>query len=174
MNALIKRSIALLPLFAICLLNAGQPLHEVVKLRTIEVLRFEAVTVDNVAEVSGFVRTSSASSGVRAVPSEVAASVPGFLVEGIVRRQRDVTLQYAGGGDPIQDTQWADADSSAPVTFFVPRSHPDACDVFVPGKRVNVVLSQRAECDTYPPAGICAFDHPIRLVDPEAWTKYGE
>lgn len=174
MEDLIKRAIALIPLFAICLVSAGQPLHDVVKLRTIEVLRFEAVTVNNVAEVSGFVRTSSGSSSVRAVPSEVAASVPGFLVEGIVRRQRDVTLHYTGGGDAIKDTQWADADSSAPVTFFVPRSHPGACDVFVPGKRVDVVVSQRAECDTYPPAGICAFDHPIRLVDPETWTKYGE
>ena len=169
-----KRSIALVPLFLTCLVNAGQPLHKILKLRTIEVLRFEAVTKENVAEVSSFVRASSPSSGLRPVRSEIVNTVPGFVVEGVVRRKRDLAFPFTGGGEPITDSNWADTDGSASLTFFVPRNHTDASEVFVPGKRVNVVLSQKAECDTYPPIGICAFDHPITLADPKTWTKYGE
>lgn len=174
MKALLKRSFALVWLVAICSAHAGQPLHRVLKLRTIDVLRIEAVTENNAAEVSSFVRAPSRSGGNRPAPSEVADSVPGFLVEGIVRRQRDLAFPYMGGGDPIKDTPWVDADASTPWVFFVAASHPDAREVFAPGRRVNVVLSQRAECDTYPPAGICQFDHPIRLIDSKTWTKYGE
>lgn len=169
-----KRLVALIPLVAFCLANAGQPLHDVLQLRTIEVIRFEAVSQSNVAEVSSFVRRLPRSSGVGPVPSEVVNSVSGFLVEGIVKRQRDLAFAYTGGGDPIRDTRWADADKSIRLKFFVVGSHPHASEVFVPGTRVNVVLSQRAECDTFPPTGICAFDHPIRLVDPKTWAKYGE
>ena len=169
-----KLGVALIPLLTASLVNAGEPLHEVLQLRTIEVRRFEAVTENNVAEVSGFVRAPSPASAVRPVPSEVAGSVPGFLVEGIVKRQRDVAFPFMGGGEPIEDTRWADGDESTLVQFFVPRSHPDACEVFVPGRRVNIVLSQKAECDTYPPTGICAFDYPIRVVDTTTWTEYGE
>jgi hypothetical protein len=143
--------------------TAGQPLHDVLKLRTIEVLRFEAVTEKNVAEVSSFVRVSS--------PSGRAS---GFLVEGIVKRQRDLAFPNLGRGDPIKDTPWADADGSAALKFFVAKNHPHAVEVFVPGKRVNIIVSQKAECDTHPPTGICVFDHPIRLVDPRTWAKYGE
>lgn len=174
MKTVTKSCIALIPLIAVCWANAGQPLHDVLKMRTVEVLRCEAVTEDNVAEVSSYVRTRSSSSAVRPVPSEVAYSVPGFLVEAIVWRQRDIAFPISGSAEPIKDTQWAGIDRSAPLKFFVPTNHADACAVFAPGNRVNVVLSQRAECDTYPPTGICAFDHPIRLVDPETWTRYGE
>lgn len=169
-----KRSITLIALIASCLASAGQPLHDVLQLRTIEVLRCEVVTDDNVAEVSRFLREPSRSDGIQPVPSAFVDGVPGFLVEGILKRHRDVAFPNMGGGDPVKDPGWAGADGLDPLTFFVPGGEPDACDGFVPGERVSVVLSQRAECDTYPPEGICAFDRPIRLVDPETWAMYGE
>jgi hypothetical protein len=175
MKALMKRFVALIPLLAICGVHAGQPLHAVLKLRTIEVLRCEAVAPSNVAEVSSFVRAPPrSSSGVRTDPSQVADSVPGLLIEGVVRQQRDVTFPRLGRGDPLSDTRWADVGPAAPLKFFAPGSGPGGCEMFVPGGRVNVVLSQKAECDTYPPAGVCAFDHPVRLVDPETWARYGQ
>lgn len=177
MKMLMDRSITLLTLttlVAIGSANAGQPLYDVLKLRTIEVLRCEAVTGDNVAEVSSFLRVASSSSGLRPVPSEVVDGVSGFLVEGILKRQRNVEFPNFGEGEPIRHTKWSRADSSEPLTFFVPSDLPGACETFVPGERVTVVLSQRADCDTFPPEGICAFDHPIRLVDPGTRTRYGE
>ena len=169
-----KRSIALIPLAVIGMVNAGQPLHDVLKLRTVDILRCEPVTEYNVAEVSSFVRARSRSSEVPPDPSEVANSVSGLLVEGIVRRHRDVAFHDMDGGDSINDTQWTGDDRSAPLKFFVLANQADACAGFVRGTRVNVILSQRAECDTYPPTGICVFDYPIRMVDPDTWTKYGE
>ena len=169
-----KRAIALLPLVVIGLATAGQPLHDVLKLRTIEVLRCEAVTADSVAAVSSYVRAKSFSDQDRRIAGEVAGSVPGLLVEAIVRGQRDVAFPIFGRRKPIRGPAWVVPDSQDPLKFFVPTNQPDACDIFVPATRVNVVLSQKAECDTYPPAGICAFDLPIRVVDSETWAKYGE
>lgn len=173
-----KRNIALLPLVVIGLATAGQPLNQVLKLRTIEVLRCEAVTVDSVGGVSSYVSATSHTHGNRKIADniadEVAGSVPGLLVEAIVRRQRDVAFPIFGSRKPINESTWTGSDNSDPLKFFVATNQPDACDIFVPATRVNVVLSQKAECDTYPPAGICAFDLPIRVVDSEAWAKYGE
>ena len=169
-----KRTIALLPLVAIGLATAGQPLHHVLKLRTIEVLRCEAVTADSVDGVSSYASAKSHTHGDRHIADEVAGSVPGLLVEAIVRRQRDVTFPILGGRKPINKSTWIGADNSDPLKFFMPTNQPDACDIFLPATRVNVILSQKAECDTYPPAGICAFDLPIRVVDSESWMKYGE
>ena len=173
-----KRNIALLPLLAIGLAAAGQPLHQVLKLRTIEVLRCEAVTSDSVGGVSSYVRETSHVHGDRkiadSIADEVAGSVPGLLVEAVVRRQRDVAFPIIGSRKPINESTWTGSDTSDPLTFFVATNQPDACNLFVPATRVNVVLSQKAECDTYPPAGICAFDLPIRVVDSESWMKYGE
>lgn len=169
-----KRTIALLPLLAIGLAAAGQPLHDVLKLRTIEVVRCEAITADSVGGVSRYVRAKSSANGDRKIADEIAASVPGLLVEAIVRRQRDVAFPIFGNRKSIRIPAWAGADHSEPLKFFVPTTQADACAQFVPGERVNVVLSQKAECDTYPPAGICAFDLPIRVVDSETWMKYGE
>lgn len=169
-----KRTIALLPLIAIGLATAGQPLHDVLKLRTIEVVRCEAVTADSVAGVSSYVREKLPANGDRHIADEVANSVPGVLVEAIVRRQRDVVFPNFGNREPIKSSAWECSDNLEPLKFFVPTNQPDACAVFVPAERVNVVLSQKAECDTYPPAGICAFDLPIRVVDSETWMRYGE
>lgn len=175
MKTRMKRSIALISLFAVGLANAGQPLHDVLKLRTIEVVRCEVVTEHNVAEVSSFVRrVSSANEGMQPVDLKVAESVPGILVEAIVTRQRDVIFPIRGSKEPIKLAQWADADSSAPLNFFAATDEADACETFLEGTRVNVVLSQRAECDTYPPVGICAFDLPITVVSAETWMKFGE
>lgn len=174
MKTRIKRLVSLTSISACFSVTAGQPLHDVLMLRTIEVLRCEAVTENNVAQVSSIVRASSPSSAVRVDASEVAASVPGFLVEGIVRRQRDLAFSIMGGADPVKHTSWADARNSVPLKFFVRKSDPDVCEVFAPGRRLSVVVSQKAECDTYPPTGICVFDHPIRIVDPGIWAKYGE
>lgn len=169
-----KPFFALIPILATCGVLAGQPLHRVLQLRTIEVSRCEAVSPDNVAEVSRFVRAPSrAASEALAISVQVADSVPGVVVEGLVRQQRDLSFSHGGRSDPVKDTQWVDAGPSAPSTFFVAATQAGACEAFVPGQRVNVVLSQRAECDTYPPAGICAFDQPIRQVDPQTWTQYG-
>ena len=173
-----KRAITLLPLVAIGLATAGQPLHQVLKLRTIEVLRCEAVTADSLDGVSSYFRAKSPINGDRKIADniadEVAGSVPGLLIEAVVRRQRDVTFPIFGSRKPINKSTWSGSDNSDPLKFFVPTNQPDACDIFVPAARVNVVLSQKAECDTYPPAGICAFDLPIRVVDSETWAKYGE
>ncbi len=173
-----KRTIALLPLVVIGVATAGQPLHQVLKLRTIEVLHCAAVTADSVGGVSSYVRAKSDSHVDRkiadSVADEVAGSVPGLLVEAIVRRQRDVTFPIFGNRKPINKSTWIVSDNSDPLKFFVPTNQPDACDIFVSATRVNVVLSQKAECDTFPPAGLCAFDLPIRVVDSETWVKYGE
>lgn len=167
-------SIALILLFAVGWVHAGQPLHNVLKLRTIEVLRCEAVTRHNVAELSRFLRDASSDSGVEPDPREALDDVPGFLVEGIVRRQRDLAFPLLGDSDPITDTQWTGTDTSTVLAFFVPGDDPDTCEGFVHGDRVNAVLSPKGECDTYPPVGICVFDQPIRLVEPATWANYGE
>lgn len=174
MKKLMHRCFGLVPLIVIGVVNAGQPLHRVVQLRTVEVSRCEAVTEYNVAEVSSFVRKRPRSTALGSVPSQVADSLQGFLVGGIVKRQRDVVFTRMERRDPIDKSQWTGADRATARLFFVSTSHPDACEAFVRGKRVNVVLSQRAECDTYPPTGACLFDLPIRLVDSETWAKYGE
>lgn len=173
-----KRTVALIPLIpllAIGLATAGQPLHHVLKLRAIEVVRCEVVTAESVAVVSSYVRAKSLpDEDHRQIAEEVAGRVPGVLVEAIVRRQRDVAFPIFSSRKPIRIPAWAGSDSPEPLNFFVPTNQPDACVIFVPGQRVNVVLSQKAECDTYPPAGICAFDLPIRVVDSKTWMKYGE
>ena len=151
---------------------AGQPLHQVLKLRTITVLRCEVVSEANLVDVSSYFREQSRSP--RPSAASFDESEPGYFIKGIVRRQRDVAFLTMGDGRPIRDTDWGDATTSAAVNFFVAGRQPDACEVFVAGKQMNVVLSQKAECDTYPPAGICAFDYPIRIVDPATWTRYGE
>lgn len=169
-----KRSLALLPLAAIGLATAGQPLHDILKLRTIEVVRCEAVTSDNVGGLSSYLRAKSLTDSNQQIAMELAGSVPGLLVEAVVKRQRDVVFPIFGSGKPLQNAAWASTDFSEPLKFFVPSNQADACVLFVPGERVNVVLSQKAECDTYPPTGICAFDLPIRVVDSATWMKYGE
>ncbi len=170
-----KRTMALIPLLAIGLASAGQPLHNVLKLRAIEVVRCEAVTAKNVLVVSTFARKRSAcADGSSKLPAEVAESVPGFLVEGVVLRQRDVTFPMMRSSEPVESGEWVDVGTSEALNFFVPSGETETCAIFVPKTRVNVVLSQRAECDTYPPIGICAFDHPIRPVDSATWAKYGE
>ena len=169
-----KRRFALLTLFALGSAHAGQPLHDVLKLRTIEVLRCEAVTQDNVAEVSRFLRDASSERGVLAEPWKALDTVPGFLIEAVVRRQRDVAFASAGDRRPVKDTLWTNGDDSPAVAFFTASDDADTCDRFVAGTRVNVVLSQRAECDTYPPAGLCVYDQLIRPTTPETWAGYGE
>ena len=169
-----KRTIALLPLLAIGLATAGRPLHDVLQLRTIEVVHCEAITPDSVGEVSRYVRAKTPANGDRTIADEIAASVPGLLVEAIVRRQRDVAFPIFGEREPVSNAAWAGSDTSEPLKFFVPTDQEDACSQFVLGERVNAVLSARAECDTYPPVGICAFDLPIRVVDANTWKKYGE
>ena len=169
-----KRAIALIPLIASGLATAGQPLHDVLKLRTIEVVSCETVTAESVAVVSSYVRATSASDGNRRIAQEVAGTVPGLLVEAIVKRQRDLVFPILGSQQPVRNAAWVDSTHPDPSHFFVATDQPDACAGFVPGMRVHVVLSQRAECDTYPPVGICAFDAPIRVVDPDTWMKYGE
>ncbi|MEO5963683.1 MAG: hypothetical protein ABIO75_05490 [Thermomonas sp.] len=67
-----------------------------------------------------------------------------------------------------------DVDGADALKFFVAADDAETCARFLQNTRVNVVLSQRAKCDTYPPNGICAFDRPIRLADPATWAKYGE
>lgn len=175
MTTLKKRSIALIPLVAFGLANAGQPLQDVLKLRTIQVVRCEVVTEQNVADVSSFVRrVSSSNDGIPPVELQVVESVPGILVEAFITRQRDVVSPIRGSKEPIKSGQWTDADSSVPLNFFAATEDPDPCGLFLEGTRVNVVLSQRAECDTYPPVGICAFDRPITVVSAETWMKFGE
>ena len=170
-----KRTMALIPLLAIGLASAGQPLHDVLKLRTIEVVRCEAVTAESVLVVSTFARERSPEAdGSGKFLADLANSVPGFLVEGVVLRQRDVTFPMLGSLEPANSGEWVDSGHSESLNFFVPAKDLDACAIFAQETRVNVVLSQRAECDTYPPIGICAFDYPIRSVDSATWAKYGE
>ena len=171
-----KHAVALIPLLVLCGVHAGQPLLKVLQLRSIEVQRCDIVTPNNVGQVSRFVRASNRTdSGVRPNPAQVADSVPGVLVTGLVLQQRDVSFSNMGSNELVSDSHWIEARPATPATFFAPGTPTSsACDAVVPGGRVNVVLSQQAECDTFPPEGICAFDHPIRLVDSATWAKYGQ
>lgn len=169
-----KHTLALLPLLATGLATAGQPLHDVLKLRTIEVVRCEAVTAENVAGLSRYVRAKSLANGDQHIAIEVAESVAGVMVEAVVKRQRDVVFPMFGRRNALKKAPWRAAENSDPLKFFVSTKEMDACTLFVPGERVNVVLSQKAECDTYPPEGLCAFDLPIRMVESRTWQTYGE
>ena len=169
-----KGTLALISLVMIFSANAGQPLHEVLKLRTIKVLGCDAVTPTNVAAVSSFVRGLPTSDGLTGTGAEIADSVPGFIVKGVVLRQRDLAFPILGSEASFKSAPWGNGLNSEPIDFFTSTTDPDACRAFLERTPVNVVLSQRAECDTYPPAGVCAFDYPIRLVDSETWIKYGE
>ncbi len=147
----------------------GAPLHDVISLRTLEIRSCEGVTPENVAQVSGFVAAPGRSSRSRGKPSVIAEAVPGYVIEALVKRQRDIS--------PTEDIGWKESDDAA--TFFYGSTQPDVCEEFETGAIVSVLVDQKPGCDTYPPHGLCAFDSPIKLVTDEPWlkelwAKYGE
>jgi hypothetical protein len=156
---------------------AGAPAYEVLKLRTIEVRRCEPVTAENVALVSDLVKAPYPRAWGRVDPAEIAKSVPGHLVEGVVRRRRDLSFPYlflGGYPKPLEDTGWAAGDKSQSVFYFLSDRDQLGCGQFVPGRFVNIVVLTKSGlgCDTYPPAGICAFNYPIRVAAKATWDRF--
>jgi hypothetical protein len=151
---------------------AGQPSQDVLQLRSVEVRRCEPLTSSNVFEVSSFVRAAGRGDRARGEPSAVARSTPGFVIEGVVHQRRDLSFSV-DGKEPVADTGWG-ADSAKGTLFFFSSQDAGTCRLtFRAGRLVNVVVSNKAECDTYPPEGVCAFDLPIRLVDSVLWARFG-
>jgi hypothetical protein len=156
---------------------AGAPAYEVLKLRTIQVRRCEPVTAENVSLVSDYVKAPVFPLTARGNPAEIAKSVPGNLVEGVVRRKRDLSFPFLFLGDypkPAEDTGWAAGDKSQSVFYFLPDREQSSCRQFAAGRIVNIVVLDKAGagCDAYPPAGICAFNYPIRVADKATWDRF--
>ncbi len=155
--------------------EAGVPSEELVQLRKLEVRRCERVTPANMASVSSFVKAADRSTRAQGEPAQVAGGTPGYLVEGEIKRQRDLAFPFLEGFEiPVTDTGWRNGAEDSPTVFFFPSDNPDACVGFAPGTVVKIVISQNAGCDTYPPEGVCAFDRPIRMAERELWARYGE
>lgn len=156
--------------------HAGAPFEGSVQLRRIHVSRCEAVTPANVSTISSYVSAPGRSRHSHGDPATVASSASGVLIEGVIKRQRDLSFPFIDTRErrePTHDTGWADSSDATSLAFFLVDEGFDRCES-VRNTVINVTLVDRSECDTIPPAGVCAFDRAVRLVDPNLWSQYGD
>ena len=171
-------SVCVVLIFLPCVSYAGMPLKEHHRLKIIEVVSCEKLTVENVSQVSSYVTRPRSNNWPDGTFTEWTSlslekfvqSNLGYVFKALVKETRDQIFNNISSKKE-EDSGWKESVDTKPHYFYMPKNYYENAGLAenrgsTPGAVLTVVAPYgKSECDTYPPRGICAFNNPMKVVD---------
>ena len=168
--------------------KAGMSISKSLNLKVVEVVSCEPLTVQNVSHVSHYAAHPKRNNWPDGTFTEWTQSAletfvlsnPGYVLGVIVKETRNLYWPSVFDPSVIEDPGWEQSADAATQYLYMPNSADEyaglgECSELKAGTVLHVVAPYGQDgCDTVPPKGICAFDNPMRPVDPDTWKQYGK